>query len=269
MAWFSSKVKVTFIDDATGDAFAVSEMPPSDLPESFELETTLNLGNEDWTVVDAQPLSRVEYARSKLLTLRLRRVEMVDPSTLLFSLPSICDAIPGVSDLPISGDEFALAEDDWRQFELVSKDFLQDVDEEILQIRNIHENASAQVGWREIHVRSKLEFPIACPLGLADLTSALNISSPPTGVTYHGAASQITDGFAFQLDGLTIYGVAPNCNVQAIAFDQYSDVLASAQSIELIKSFSKNLNFDLVYWCRCVRVSPEDPLFDKLLSEIA
>ena len=267
MAWFSSKVKVTFIDDATGDAFAVSEMPPSDLPDSFELDTTLHLGGEDWTVVDAQPRARAEYAKSKVLKLRLRRLERVDPSTILFSLPSICDAIPGVNDHPNSGDEFVLAEDDWRQFELVSKDLSRDVDDEIEQIRRIHENAAAEVGWREIHVRSKIEFPIACALGLADLVDAL--ACAPIGLTYRGAASQIVDGFAFRADGLTIYGVAPNGNVQTIAFDQYSDVSPTSQTIELTRSLAQNSGLDLVYWCRCVRVSPDDPLFGKLLSEIA
>ena len=267
MAWFSSKVKVTFIDDATGSPFAVSEMSPSDLPESFELDTTLHLGDEDWTVVDAQPRARTEYAKSKVLTLRLRRQEMVDPSTLLFSLPSICDGIPGINDHPNSGDEFVLAEDDWRQFELVSNDLSREVDHEIEQIRKIHENAAAEVGWREIHVRSKIEFPIACTLELADLANAF--SSEPVCVTYRGAASRIADGFAFRADGLTIYGVAPNGNVQAIAFDQYSDISPASQTIELARSLSQNLGLDLVYWCRCVRVSPDDPLFDKLLSEIA
>ena len=173
MAWFTSKVSVTFIDDATGEAFAATEMPPGDLPESFELDTTLHLGNADWTIVDAQPKTRAEYAKSKTLMLRLRRIEMVDPATILFSLPSICDAIPGVSDRELSGNEFVLAEDDWRQVEFVSSKLVEIVDNEIKEIRRIHENASAEVGWREVHVRSNPEFPIACTLKLADLALSL------------------------------------------------------------------------------------------------
>jgi hypothetical protein len=49
MAWFSRKGKVIFIDDATGSAFATTEMPPSDLPETFEIATTLHLGDTDWS----------------------------------------------------------------------------------------------------------------------------------------------------------------------------------------------------------------------------
>ena len=75
MGWFSRKVAVTLIDDATGRTFATSEFPPADLPESFEIETTLHLGDADWSVVHAQPLTRPEYTKSGSLTLRLRRVD--------------------------------------------------------------------------------------------------------------------------------------------------------------------------------------------------
>ena len=268
MAGFNSKVKVTFVDDATGEPIGVTEMPPADLPESFEIGTTLNLGNEDWSVVDAQPKTRAEYAESKALTLRLRRIEMIDPGDILYSLPSICDAIPSLNNQPLSGNEFVLAEDDWRQFELVSTDLAKEVDDEIEKIRLIHENSSTDVGWREIHVRSKPELPIACALGLGDFCNAMHLPNPPHGVTYHGAQSQIADGYAFTTNGLTVYGVAQRSEVQTIAFDQYSDTSADAKTVAWLKSLARELNLDLVYWCRCARVSPDDPLFDSLLANI-
>lgn len=266
MTWFSSKVKVTFIDEATGDSFGVTEMLPTDLPESFEIDTTLHLGNEDWSVVDAQPKTRAEYEKSKSLVLRLRRIEMMAPSNILFSLPSICNSIPGVAEHKLSGAEFILAEDDWRQFEFVSNDHAADVDDEIEKIRLIHENASADVGWREIHVRTKPELPIVCTLALADLASALNIAGDSVGVTYSGAQSQIAHGYAFRTNDLTVYGVVADGDVQTIAFEQYSDVSPTSDSIGRLKSLAQNLNLDLVYWCRCARVGPDDPLFESLLA---
>lgn len=266
MAWFSSKVKVTFIDDATGEPIGVTEMPPTDLPESFELDTTLHLGGEDWCVFDAQPQTRPEYAKSKSLVLRLRRIEMMDPSNILYSLPSICDAIPGVSTQPLRGDEFVLAEDDWRQFEFVSNDLAHEVDNEIEKIRLIHENAAADVGWREIHVRSKPEIPLTCTIELADLVGAFNVSDKSTGVAYRGSQSPIAGGYAFRTNALTVYGVAPNGNVQTIAFDQSSGDSPGSDSIGRLNSFALNSNLDLVNWCRCIRVSPGDPLFNSVLA---
>lgn len=266
MAGFSSTVRVTFIDDATGEAFAETEMPPADLPESFELDTTLHLGDEDWSVVGAEPKTRAEFAKSKTLTLRLRRVELLDPNEILYSLPSICDAIPGLNDQPLEGNEFVLADDDWRQFELVSRDFADVVDAEIEGIRAIHENASAEVGWREIHVRSRLEAPIARSVALSELSGALNVAETPAGVAYRGATTQIANGYALRAGNLTAYGVTLDGDVQVIGLDQYAEDAPSRELIMRLATFARGLELDLVYWCRCVRVGPDDPLFASLLA---
>ena len=85
MGLFSRKVLLTLIDDATGAAFATTEMPPADLPESFEIATTLHLGEADWSVVHAEPRTRAEYTRSGSLTLRLRKVEKIATEAISFS----------------------------------------------------------------------------------------------------------------------------------------------------------------------------------------
>ena len=107
MGWFSRNISVTLIDDATGSVFATTDMPPADLPETFALETTLHIGDVDWSVVDAVPRTRPEFSKSRKLTLRLRRVEKIDPSKILFSLPSICDRIPSVGGGPLAADDTA------------------------------------------------------------------------------------------------------------------------------------------------------------------
>src|SRR6478609_4441659 len=102
MAWFKREVTVTLIDDVTDEPIGVTKMPPADLPETFERETTLHIGDVDWSVVDATPKTRPEYSASKSLTLRLRRIEKVDPRNILFSLPSICDYIPPLGNEPVA-----------------------------------------------------------------------------------------------------------------------------------------------------------------------
>ena len=80
MAWFSLKVEVTFIDDATGEPFGVTQIPPDDLPESFELDTTLHIGDDDWSVVDAQPSTRAEYAKSGLSSCGFAALKISTPA---------------------------------------------------------------------------------------------------------------------------------------------------------------------------------------------
>lgn len=82
---YGRTVLVTLIDDATGAAFATSDMTPADLPESFEIETTLHLGEADWSVVHAEPRTREAYTKSGLLTLRLRKIEKVAVESLSYS----------------------------------------------------------------------------------------------------------------------------------------------------------------------------------------
>jgi len=104
MGWFSRKVTVTLIDDATGAAFATTTMPSADLPESFEIETTLHLGEADWSVVHAEPRTRAEYTRSGSLTLRLRKVERIATEAISFSQLDITERF---------GDDQRLGKDEW------------------------------------------------------------------------------------------------------------------------------------------------------------
>lgn len=91
MSWFRRNVLVTLIDDASNHAFAESEMPPADLPDSFAVETTLHIGDDDWSVVKAEPQSKNDFTKSGALTLRLRKIERVDPQELSFSQLDITD----------------------------------------------------------------------------------------------------------------------------------------------------------------------------------
>ena len=85
-------------------------MPSGAMADTFELETTLHLGDADWSVVDAEPRTKPEFVGTGKLVLRLRKVEKVDLSDILYSLPSICDRIPSVLDSAPDGDDVVLAD---------------------------------------------------------------------------------------------------------------------------------------------------------------
>lgn len=104
MGWLSQKVLMTLIDDATGAAFATTRMRPADLPESFEIATTLHLGEADWSVVHAEPRTRAEYTASGSLTLRLRKVEKIAAEAISFSQLDITERF---------GDNLSLGRDEW------------------------------------------------------------------------------------------------------------------------------------------------------------
>jgi len=262
----SRKVAVTLIDDARGATLAATELSPSDLPESFEIETTLHLGDAEWSVVYAEPRTRPEFTKSGTLTLRLRRVEKVDPGTILFSLPSICDRLAVIGDGALAGDECILSEDDWRQLELVSRHFAADADAEIAAIRRIHEQEVAQVGWRKIHVRRRPDPPIAAPLTRKDLDRAFHGGITFRGVSYRGARSPIVSGYSFRAaDGLQCYGVEEDGRVTVLGIAQDTPASPPFRSAQALAEVAREFDLDLVHWCRCVRVPWDAPLFRHLL----
>lgn len=104
MESFNRNVEVTFIDDATGGAFASAGMEAADLPETFEMRTSLRLGESDWSVVHAAPRTRAECAASGALTLRLRKIETMPAEEIGFSQLDITENVD---------DNQNLGKDEW------------------------------------------------------------------------------------------------------------------------------------------------------------
>ena len=104
MGWFSRKVLVTLIDDRSGAPIATTKMPTAELPESFEIETTLHLGEVDWSVVHAEPRTREEYTKSGSLILRQGKVEKIAAEALTCSQVDITERFD---------DNRRLGKDEW------------------------------------------------------------------------------------------------------------------------------------------------------------
>uniref|UniRef100_UPI00286B1D77 hypothetical protein n=1 Tax=Chamaesiphon sp. OTE_75_metabat_556 TaxID=2964692 RepID=UPI00286B1D77 len=177
MTTFSLNIEVTFIDDTTDESLGVTQIAVNNLPDSFEKDTTINLRGSDWHVLNARPKTRAQYTKSQQLILWISPVAAVNPSDILYSLPSICAVVPALNNRSLSGSELTLAEDDWRQFELISDRLADKVDKEIAKIQRIQDNAKAGVGWRELHIRKKPEIPIASNIALPHLASLLKVSA--------------------------------------------------------------------------------------------
>jgi hypothetical protein len=245
---------------------STTDLPPAELPESFKIETTLHLGDSDWSVVHADPQARPEYTKSRRLTLRLRQVAKVNPHDILFSLPSICDRIPAVGDGPLAGDECILAEDDWRQLEFVSRQFAAESDAEIEAIRRIHEQERASVGWRKIHVRRLPDPPIAGPLTRRHVARAFGAGPAIRGIAYRGARSPIVSGYSFRAaDGLECYGVEEGDRVAVLGVIQDLPKSPAIQSADALAQVAREFDLELVHWCRCERATWDSPVFRHLL----
>lgn len=192
------------IDGATGRLLGETDLRAEQLPESFAAPTTLHIAGDDWQVESAEPVTRAEYVASGALRLVLRKIELVDPKRLLFSLPTLENELPPV----VAGNvEHALVlhEDDWRQHELISSRFEPEIAAELAQIRAVYECRKG-VGFERLHVRKLIPDPLdGVTLALVDVKRVLG-EVVRRDVAFRGHAGVVAGGFAFELDRGVIYG---------------------------------------------------------------
>lgn len=255
--FFSRKVEVTFVDAASGAVFAVSKLDPKQLPETFLLDTTLHLGEQDWTVLRAEPPTRAEFAKTRRLMLTLAKAEpitMMDPRQLLFSLPTINDRLPDDAE-PADGREAVLAEDDWRQVELVSAGLRAVVDEEIRAITGIYEMHRQGPGFDQVHVRSRIEHPLGGGLP-ADALHSLGLGAPRAlRLDRHG--DRVRGGFAHELaaSDWLLYGVAGDGAITVLGLHPGAEPPSDA-AIQALDALAGRHGLIVVNWCRCAVGEP-------------
>ncbi len=253
-------------------------MPLEQLPETFAIETTLELDGREWIVASAEPPTAAEFAETGRLTLKLRLVQRMSPHEILYSLPSICDSLPPFEIAPagLVGPVFRIHEDDWRQVELVSRSLASVVDEEIASIRRIFETAGApgepHTAFREIHVRRLIPEPIERRPSLRHLTATL----PPFATAFQGVGpfdqdARARGGFAFEVAGWMLYGIQEEGLIgvlglqptEATQVDRRGDVAAS------LAQLMADWDLSLVDWCRCAVVPAEEAPVAAYLSDDA
>jgi hypothetical protein len=267
MFWNKKKtIRVLFIDVASGTTIAKTDSPPDQLPATFEAHTTIQMKGHDWEVLSAAPVTRAEYVKAGelRLTVRLVKVQNIPPDKLLFSLPTICDAIPGVAEgsSKLGKNVLDLHEDDWRQVELVAVTLLDEARACLAKIERVHAEERTPGGaFKKLHVRSELAAPITRgALRLATLQSAFSSGvTAYDGLAYRGVAGLVEGGFAFKTGGgLAVYGVEAGGGVTTVGLvvgAKGPDLEADARGLARLLRESE---LALIDWCRVEVVGAED-----------
>ena len=192
-------VHVVLIDAASGQTIGEVDLPAENLPETFAVRTTLHLGGDDWTVEHAEPVTRADAAAACRLRLVVRKVMYVDPRTILYSLPTLENAMPPMQ--AGDGDALQLHEDDWRQVELVAARFEPEIAVELAAIREVH-GERERAGFRRLHVRERIPDPLA---GIA-LTIDAVARGARRQLAFDGSPGVVAGGFAFDVGVDALYG---------------------------------------------------------------
>lgn len=222
-------IDVTFVDADTGSPFLQLKLPLRQLSM-----TTMTLGKDDWLVVGATPAGEEEIVRAGKVRLVLRKVQYVDPATILFSLPTVADVIP---ELTAEGDlaqAFRLSEDDWLQLELVPSEAIEQAQGDLEAIRAILANERKGAGFQRLHVRQGLP----APFGARELrvTTLRGLFGGERPVAYRGGSGVLEGCFAFTLpSGAVLYGQAQAGRVIALGLSAPDpDALARLDGLTLI-----------------------------------
>lgn len=179
-------------------------------------------------------------------------VKMVDPKTLLYSLATISDELPALDPKHKAKErDLVLLEDDWRQFEVVSRAHMPLVNAEIADIQRIFTEKSKPVGnfraFTALHVRKRLPKPIHTPLRWSDFSKACAVTSVST-VSFRGAPTVIANGFSVQLHGLSLYGLRDGETITTLGFVSTQTPALSIEAAERLAAFLEANNLILVHW---------------------
>lgn len=197
-------IKVEFFKSGEAAPFAVSDVPVAQLPDTFAVNTTLHIGGEDWTVVNASPMDKPAFRKTGKLQLVLTKPSkvMLDPGTILFSLPTITNDIPATIPATSLTGVAIFHEDDWRQTEFITAAQQALIDDEITAIADIYANERQGPGFRNLHLRQRIAQPLAGQfMTVGDLEGHFGVRSAFKGVGFNSATALIQHGFAFVTDG--------------------------------------------------------------------
>jgi hypothetical protein len=256
---------MTVTDVANTVQFAQTELELDQLPETFAVETTLNIGGDNWRVMTAQPVTRSEVERAGRVHLTVRKVEVgtvpvpFDRSKIRFGMPTICDPLPPADDSVSMADlrVFVIDEDLWRDVELVAERYAADVESNFAAIRAIR---AIETGpFSNLHPRAAPVKPLSgTGLRLADVGAALGSAAEAIdGVVIDTpGAGFIPGSFAFRLpDDGHVYGHCVGAEVVVLGLQRSGGrrelPVATAGLADLMRQFS----LDLIVWPYAERIS--------------
>ncbi|OLB74857.1 MAG: hypothetical protein AUI14_22395 [Actinobacteria bacterium 13_2_20CM_2_71_6] len=256
-------VQVVFVDAADGAVFGRSDLPAAQLPDSFEVATTLQIGDATWSVERAEPPSAAQFRARGTLRLTLRKVELVSPRDILYSLPTICDALPSLDGTAGDHAGYDMHEDDWRQVEMVDAGLANVVGAQLHAVRAIYEEHVRRaddgrlIGFTSIHVRTQPADPLPGSVSWRRLSSLL--PPPDATVGFGGRAGGVPGSFAVAVGPVVLYGIAHDDAVRVLGLrlEPTPPREGGPDPVACLREVMRSFNVVLVDWCRCAMVGPD------------
>ncbi|RYZ44168.1 MAG: hypothetical protein EOO71_00415 [Myxococcaceae bacterium] len=266
-------IQVSFIDAETNRPLGEVKLPFDSLPASFEAATRLELGGRSYEVVSATPMTVGEFQATGTLRLELREVKvtMVDPGSILYSLPTINGELPAMAEGSTKQGRQVLDfhEDDWRQVEFVALTLQAPLQAELKSIEQIHTGHRKGAGFDALHIRGGIPSPLeGVRLTLADLRAAPGETATwQDGLSFQGVAGLVAGGFAVQVSpALWLYGTERDGHVTALGLHQ-AGTTADLEGVgRMLAALASRYQLGLVDWCRATQVPTSPQHFHEWLA---
>lgn len=84
----------------------------------------------------------------------------MNPDDILYSVPTLCDAIPGVVGTSPPGNARRVTEDDWRQVEFVGHSNSSYIQEQLVNLAAFKQEHRRGPGWTKIFIRGEHPWPL-------------------------------------------------------------------------------------------------------------
>ncbi len=178
-------------------------------------------------------------------------VMKMDPQDILFTTPTLNDALPALGQpIPIEGS-CQMHEDDWRQFEFVSPSFATEMAGELAAIGTIWKEQSVPLGdkgtaFRSVHVRKSIPKPLDIPMTLADFEKLFGGRASSMAVM--GNDKCLRDVHAIQLKNVFIYGVIQGDRLTTLGIEPQGRFAITGETADRLEQFITKHNLRLIHW---------------------
>jgi len=251
-------IVIEFYEKGASSPFYTAAQPIDQLPDTFQISTTLSIGGEDWEIWEAAPQTKTEFRQTGKLKLTLYKpvIKTLEPdAVILYSLPTINEDLAALEDRDSLENVFVVHEDDWRQQELISGSYSESIDIEMAAIRNIYATEHAGIGFKNIHLRSSIPEPLAgVTLSLRDIQTKLGVAHLYRGVAFSSMHAVIQRGYAFRTsNGLILWGqLRTNDEVTVACVGGLQDVEIRVESLQTFDALMAANNLLFVDWVQPV-----------------
>ena len=267
-----SKIRVEFVNAGSGQPFSVSEVDVDELPDVFDVESEISIADTRYEIVEANPAFKKDFSVSGAVSLKLRRIELVDPDKILFSLPTIDTHPPEAGDVECPADKrLIIHEDDWRQIEFISMSHLPGIRSELSAVERVYQECRQGDGFRRIHVREEIGAPLFDTL--LDLKKAkreLGSKRTLKGFSVGGSRRLAADGFAFETDlGMSFFGLQTNSTATALCCSVRMPPNDPDKAAKRVAAFTAKHRLVYVDWCWMVALNEDEAEFRSYFQELA